>query len=160
MVLAGRILIEMLNWHSLKYGLLDTIKQNKVSVINILIAVILYKIIFGYMKYASIIAESYFNIQTTPLAEMPEKFLFCIKSAWIQFTNWSMPFYPDILTKLFLVLSVISLVQILLSQRSWLLKLQICTAFILALFCTKTVAFISSENSINSCLFNFKLSSG
>lgn len=145
MVLMGRVLVEMLEWKSLRNGIFNTIKNNRIAFINILTATIIYEIIIQYMKHIHII-QNHYNMEKTPLTEIPNKIIQCIKVAWQQFTDWSMPFYPDVLTKLFLVLAVIFVMQIIFSKKSNIIKIFIYTTFILSLFLTKTVALIAQNN--------------
>ena len=148
MVLVGRILVEMIDWSSWKQGCVDTFKQNKFSVVNLLIAIVIYKIVLEYMKYKKIINENFYNMQTIAIAEMPEKILFSIKSAWIQFTDFATPFYPDILTKMFLILAIIFIIQVLVfSKKTFAVKASIFAVYTVSLFLTKVVAFISNSPS-------------
>lgn len=149
MILIGRILVEMLDWNTLKNGIYNSIKQYTIIIIDIVLAVVLYKVVLKYMEYKNIIREGFYNMQTTSLTNIFPKALSCIKAAWIQFTDFSIPFYPNILTKLFFILAIIFIVQILIhSKKSIIMKLAILGVFFIALFFTKIVAFISSMDFI------------
>ena len=126
---------------------MKTIKYNLGTFINIILAFVIYQIIILHMKHSNIIHDHY-NMKTTPLAELPKKAMLCIETAWQQFTDWSMPFYPDILTKLFLILAIMFLLQVLLSKRSIAVKILILITFIISLFLTKIVAILANANVI------------
>ena len=140
--ISGRILIEMLDWISIKDGIKKSLMQNIIAIINTGISIIIFKIVFIYLKGKKIIPDSRYNLEPTPVSELPDKTLKCIKAAWQQFTDFSVPFYPHMLTVLFFVLSIIFIIQIIVSQKPGTIKIFACLTFITTLFLTKVVAVI------------------
>lgn len=147
MLICGRFLIEMLNWTSLKDGIKTFFTQHKWTFFDIFVAVALYKIVFQVMRYKKLINEKFYSLQTVPLSGIPSKIWECIKASWTQFTDFSVVFYPSILTKLFLVLALIFFIYILFKKHcSWCIKAFIFITFFATLFLTKFVACISQTN--------------
>jgi hypothetical protein len=145
-VLVGRILIEMLDYHSAFRDIKISLRTNKYAIFSVICATILYKVILNILRYKHIVVTDFYNMQTISISQIPNKFLICIKACWTQFTDWAMPFYPNILTKLFLILAIIFLIQILLSKRKIVIKVFILMTFVISLFLTKIDAFIALAN--------------
>lgn len=148
-VFIGRVLVDMLDWNTIRQGIREHVKSYTFIIFNILMASVIYKVALEWMKYKGAIREGFYNMQTTPIAEIPLKILTCIKAAWTQFTDFSIPFYPDILTKLFLILAIIFVLQItVFSKKSFIMKVSILVMFAASLFLTKVVAILSSVDSV------------
>lgn len=60
---------------------------------NFILSALIYKLILIYLTHAGGINSSYYNLQTTPLSEWPEKFLLVLKDYILQFTA-TLPFLP------------------------------------------------------------------
>ena len=152
MVMVGRILIDMLQWETLKTALQTSINNYKYIIFNIAISVVVYKIILKYMEYGGYIKNNVYNMRTTPLSDIFTKILICIKSAWQQFTSFSISFYPDVLTKLFFLLAIMFIIGILVNKRKTItIKFSIITMFLVCLFASKTVMLIAaSDNAMTS----------
>ena len=147
-IFAGRIIIDMLDWDVVKKSIIDIFNDYKFCFIDIIIGAITYKAAFEYMKCRKLISNNFYNTQTTALSEIPDKIINLVKGSIEQIIDWSMPFYPSIITKLFLLLIIMFLMQLLLSKRKLLLKLLICATFMVTIFLTKIVALISTVTSI------------
>lgn len=148
MVLAGRVLIEMMDWKGISDGIVNTLKKNIYTVFNIFCATAVFEIIFKYLEYKKLLSVGRYNMETTPISEITDKVIYLIKATWKQFINFSMPFYPSIITYIFLFLTIIFILQILLSKRPIIIKVSIVGMLVFSLFLTKTVALISAENWI------------
>jgi len=145
MVFIGRVLIDMLEWKSLKSGVIGTLKSKRYILLNSASAIIIYKIVFEYFKHIGRIQIDRYNIQTVSFNELLPQMVSCIKNTWQQFTNFSTSFYPDILTKLFLVLAIVVILQILVMKKSYTLKVSIILTLFFSLFLTKFAVFMSSS---------------
>ena len=145
-VLAGRILIEMFDWNNLKNCAVSAVK-NRMAVINVVLATLMFKIIFEYLiKSGAIHNQHIYNLETVKISELPSKVVYCIKALWEQFTSFSMPFYPDILTKLFLILAIVFILQVITSRKTVIMKMFILISFIITFFCTKISAIIANDD--------------
>ncbi len=78
------------------------------SVINIIIALILYKLCLIYFTHIGTINSSYYNLQTTPITEWGNKALLVLKTMFRQFTI-TLPFITSGYKSIIIILALLSL---------------------------------------------------
>lgn len=82
-VLSARILFAVINEKKSFKTLCQTYRY---TVLNIILALIIYKICLIILTRTGLINSSYYNLQTTPIAEWGNKFLLILKDMFKQFT--------------------------------------------------------------------------
>ena len=127
--------------------------KSRFLILSVALAGISYKIALDIMKKVGI-AQTAYNNQLTPLAEMPERVLITIKTAFSNLITYQYAFMPLSITYIFLVLLIILLVLFFASSLNVKSKISIFTLLILSLFASLT-HIVLSKTIRDSALLDF-----
>ena len=127
--------------------------KSRFLIISVAFAAISYKITLDIMKKIGI-AQTAYNNQLTPLAEMPERVLIVIKTAFANLITYEYAFMPLSITYIFLVFLIILVSFIVALSLNIKAKISIFTLLILSLFATLAHIVLSKTNT-NSAIIDF-----
>ena len=125
--------------------------KSRFLIISVAFAAISYKITLDIMKKLGI-AQTAYNNQLTPLAEMPERVLIVIKTAFANLITYEYAFMPLSITIIFLVFLIALVILIGIAKLQS--KMVIFTLLILSLFATLAHIVLSKTNT-NSAIIDF-----
>lgn len=143
-VFFGKLFIELLDWTGTKKQLKSILINFVPATINIIIAMVIFKIILLILKISGKLMELY-TIEQISLADLPQRFIDCFAISFLQLGSYSFPFMPNSICLIFTALLIL-LVVILISQKKPLYVL-ITQLFILllTLFLTKFATLVCGE---------------
>ena len=103
-------------YNSTATTLTKIIKNYRWSLINIIIALALYKLTLIYFTSTGAIDSSYYNLQTTPLAQWPTKALLVIKDAFLEFSI-TLPFITAPYKIITVIIALSSLITLIIKKQ-------------------------------------------
>ena len=136
-----------------KGDLKSSLYKSRFLILSVGLATISYKIALDMLKKFGI-AQTVYNNQLTPLAEMPERVLIVIKTAFSNLIAYEYAFMPLSLTFIFFVFLIMLIALICGMSFRFRAKIAIFTLLILSLFATLTHIALS-KTLINSALLDF-----